>query len=179
MTSRPSHNAADKSAYDAILRSRVSERFTEAGLCLKQLWLYDKSFHPDDVPADDRRRISSGGRKCLRLLRKIVSRFLGDQSAPTGGSLGYYNPRDLANHLRKCDTAFPHASEIVRRFLKGLNSTVSVQANNECKIDLGEASRICLSAAVRVERLLFNLKNNSHIAPGLESVETGVATMKI
>lgn len=174
ISSRPSKNTANKGTYDDILRNRLSESFTDAGLCLKELWIYD-CIHWEDNSNDDKARISSGGRKCLRLLRRIVSGFLGYRSARNGGFLGYYDPKVLTKHLDQSETAFLHISGIVRRFLKGLNSTISVRANNECRMDLWEASRKFLSAAVMVERLLAKLKESTES----KNVEQGIATMKI
>lgn len=172
ISSWPSNN---KGTYDDILQSRLSESFTDAGLCLKELWMYDYCIHREDNSNDDKARISLGGRECLRLLRRIVSGFFGCRHALNGSFRGYYDPKDLAKHLNQSETAFLHISGIVKRFLKGLNSTISVQANTECRMNLWEASRTFLSAAVRVERLLAKLKDSTE----LKNVEQGVATMKI
>lgn len=176
---RLSTNAASQGTYDDILRSRLSENFADAGLCLRNLWIHDYRIHPEDISDDDRARICSGGRKCLRLLRRIVSNSFGYRPTQAGGLLGYYDPNDLTKHLSQSETTLLHISGIAKRFLKGLNSTISVQANDECKIDLLEASKIFLSAAVRVEGLLAELKDSTGSAPDINGVEQGVATMKI
>ena len=178
ITSQASSTTAKKSTYDDILRSRLPESFTDAGLCLKELWLYDYCTFLEDILKEEKARVSLGGRKCLRLLRKVAN-FSRYQPVRNAGCLGYYDPEDLKKHLNRTEILPPHIWRIVKRLLIGLNSTASVGANNEWRMDFCEASRKFLSAAMRVEKLLAQLKVSTKTAPSMERVEEDMAKMKI
>jgi hypothetical protein len=136
---------------------------------------------PEDLDPDDRAIISSGGKSCLQLLRKVVYKFSDRKSMRKSNYVGYFKPIDIANSLRNCNmTCSDGASAVIAVFLQRLNVAfvAKSQNNTECEVDLEQLSQQFLSTVVMIEKLLSYLaeaRSNS----GLESVEEGIANLQV
>lgn len=157
--SKTSTNTTSKDEYASIIQSGISEDFSDASLCLKQIWLRHTSIYPDDLSNEETNAIYSSGKECLFLLKRVVSGLSGHRTLKKGGICpGYFDSVNFADFLKKRREAPLTISKIMIKFLRDLNLAFSRNTNKESRIDLKDASRIFLSAAVRIENLLLRLK---------------------
>ncbi|KAE8346092.1 hypothetical protein BDV24DRAFT_158889 [Aspergillus arachidicola] len=173
-----------KDMYNDPLGERLSERFNDASLCLRERY-QDTAISPDDITPENRMEISTGGMQCYKLLTGIICAIRGHRRISNGTSCGVYDPDSLKGLINSLTVprspAHRNLWTILGRFLENLNlSFTKADRGKAYTFSFKDISDLFLSVAADVENMLQDLlRNGDGQAVEIQGLEDRMAGMRM
>lgn len=171
-----------RTRYCCFVKSRISEHFNNANLCIRTIHSEKEAIHPDDLTDSDEKAIDGAFKGTIAFLRRLILILLPDSIVAQNlvqGTSGVYEERELDNdrarHGQADDPAKGEARKLLFGLTKQLNSSFKLVAlYPTCRYTyrLYRWSSIFLSLAIDLEMLLGNLATKSSPNSRIDSTLT-------